>query len=171
MTDRVKGLRTLLRIRERRSEAFERELAQVRVRLAKAEQEVADAVESEAACASAQADGEARVDACTRQVFAPESLLALDLRLADLKAATAQAGRALRERRAASDKARSAVETARLALQRHEQRLLGLREQIAEALREREAALEAQSEEEAEEAAAGRRAALSRANRVESVRG
>jgi chromosome segregation ATPase len=171
MTDRVKALRTLLRIRERRGEAFERELAQARARLAKAEQEVADALESEAACAAAQADGEARLDACTRNAFTPDMMRTLDLRLADLKSATAQAGRALHERRTASDKARPAVETARIALQRHEQRLQGLREQVAQALREREAAQEEQAEEEAEEAAAGRHAARSRASRAEAVHG
>ena len=171
MTDRVKALRTLLRIRARRGEAIERELAQARARLAKAEQEVADAVESEAACASAQADGEARLDACTRTTFTPDALRTLELRLADQKAATAQAGRALHERRAASERARPPVEAARVALQRHEQRLQGLREQVAQALRERERMHEEQAEEEAEEAAAGRHAARSRTARTEAAHG
>jgi hypothetical protein len=171
MTDRVKALRTLLRIRERRGQAIERELVQAHARLAKAEQEVADAVESEATCASVQAGGEARLDACTRTAFTPDALRALDLRLADLKAATTQAGRALHERRTSSERARAPVEAARAALQRHEQRLQSLREQLARALREREAMQEEQAEEEAEEAAAGRHAARSRSTRAEAAHG
>lgn len=171
MTDRVKALRTLLRIRERRGQAIERELAQARARLAKAEQEADDALESEAACASAQAGGEARLDACTRSAFTLDALRVLDLRLADLKAATAQAGRALNERRAASERARLPVEAARVALQRHEQRLQDLRAQVAQALREREAMHEEQAEEEAEEAAAGRHATRSRTARAEAAHG
>jgi flagellar biosynthesis chaperone FliJ len=99
MKDRVKALRTLLRIRERRGEALERELAQARERLAKAEEEVAAAVESEAACAVAQREGAARLDACTRSAFTPDAMRSLDLSLDDLKSQTVQAGKALQERR------------------------------------------------------------------------
>jgi chromosome segregation ATPase len=171
MKDRVKALRTLLRIRERRGEALERELAQARERLAKAEEEVAAAVESEAACAVAQREGEARLDACTRSAFTPDAMRSLDLSLDDLKSQTVQAGKALQERRAASQRARPPVNVARAALERHERRLKDLREQIAKALREREALQEEQAEEEAEEAAAGRYAARSRNARAEASHG
>jgi len=169
MTDKLRALRTLLRIRERRGEALERELAQAQERLAKAEDDVAAAVEAEAACASAQLEGEARLDACTRSAFTPDALRSLDLRLAELKAQAAQAGRTVQERRSAAQRARPPLNAARAALQRHEQRLKDLREQVAQALRERDALQEEQAEEEAEEAAAGRHAARSRAARAEGT--
>ncbi len=171
MTDRIRALRTLLRIRERRTEALERDLAQARARLAKAEQEVAEAVASEEACASAQADGEARMDALTRTTFTPDALRSFGLRVDEMKAATAQASRALGERRTAAQRAQQPVQAAHAAVERHQQRLQGLRDQVAQALREREARQEEQAEEEAEEAAAGRYAARLRAARAEARHG
>jgi len=169
MTDRVKALRTLLRIRERRTEALEAELAQARANLAKAEADVTAAMEEEATCAKTQADGEAGLDDLTRNAFTLDELQSLRLRVEEMKSATAQAGRAVGERRKVAERFQQPVATARAAVDRHLQRLQGLRDQVAEALREREAQQEEQAEEEAEEAAAGRYAARLRAARAEAA--
>ena len=171
MSTRLKALRTLVRTRERQAAALKAALDQARGEHAIGQQRLAQAIEHERACTAAEAAGHADMDRLTRAAFTPEAQRAMAFRIEDLKAAAAQAARAVGDTREAVARLALGVEAAQAAVRRNEQRIEGFREQIEALQREREAALEEQAEEETEEASTARFVARTRAAAAEASHG
>jgi predicted nucleic acid-binding Zn-ribbon protein len=107
-------------------------------------------------------------DAMLNAAFTPAALRALDFRIDDLHAGSAQAEREVAERRAVVAKQSSAVAAAQAAIRRNEQRIQGFEDHVAMLLQEREAAIEEAAEEETEETSTARFVKRQRAAREAS---
>jgi len=167
----VKALRTLVKVRKRQGERLAAELTAAREALAGCERE-REAAEGElAACRADEANARDERDTLLRSSFTPHAVRALDFRIDDLKAATAQAEKTLAERRKAIERQAAVVLAAQAAVRRNDQRIEGFEERIAAILRARDAAQEELAEEETEETGAARFVARQREAREERAHG
>lgn len=171
MSAPVKALRTLVKVRKRQGERLEAELVAARKQLAECEEARVTAEGELAACQADERAARDERDLLLRGAFTPHAVRALDFRIDDAKAATAQAERTLAERHKATERQQAVVHAAQAAVRRNDQRIESFEARIAAVLREREAAQEELAEEETEETGAARFVARQRAARQEAAHG
>ncbi|MGN6525056.1 MAG: hypothetical protein ACTHL8_01585 [Burkholderiaceae bacterium] len=156
MSTRLKSLRTLVKVRERQAQALEREFADARARHEQACVRLQEATGHERACLAGEARAVQDRHALTSGAFTPYDVRAMDFRIEDCRARSAEAARARGDASAAVQRAAADIEAARAAVRRNEQRIEAFREEIAKLLRDHAAAQDEQADEEAEEAAISR---------------
>lgn len=163
MNNRLRSLRTIVRVRERQQTRLEEALSAQRALLAQRQAECDDADTHRRHCELRETGAAKQRRALLGGQFVAQQLMAMDLCLKSLAAVTAQAAQALAKSRQALDKQDDAVRAAQREVQRNDQRIESFKERIAALLREREYAAEEAVDEETGEAFTARLMARRRA--------
>jgi Bacterial type III secretion protein (HrpB7) len=163
MNNRLRSLRTIVRVRERQQTRLEEALSAQRALLRDRQAECDEAEGHRQRCELQETSAAEQRRALLGGQFVAQQLMAMDLCLKSLAAVTAQAAQALAKCRQALEKQDDAVRAAQREVRRNAQRIESFEERIVALLREQECAAEEAVDEETGESFTARLMARRRA--------